>query len=77
MITTLSNPQAQSFFSPFNNLREFFEGQIDRKMHSLDAPRELLFALRAQLEAHYAEVLGYVDLAIKAVEALCRSSRIR
>ena len=52
------------FFNLLNNLCEFSEG--DRNMHSLDAPREPLLTLRAQSEAHYAEVLGYVDL--KAVE---------
>ena len=58
------------FLHLLNNLRQFLKGQIDRKMNSLDAPRGSLTALKPQSEVHYAEVLGYVDLAIKAVEAL-------
>ena len=58
------------FLDLLNSLRKFVKGQIDRKMNSLDAPRGPLTALTPQSEVHYAEVLGYVDLAIKAVEAL-------
>jgi hypothetical protein len=58
------------FLDLLNSLRQFLKGQIDRKMNSLDAPRGPLTALMPQSEVHYAEVLGYIDLAIKAVEAL-------
>ena len=58
------------FLDLLNSLRQFFKGQIDRKFHSLGAPRGPLTALMPQSEEHYAEVFGYIDLAIKAVEAL-------
>ena len=58
------------FLGLLNNLRQFLKGQIDRKMNSLDAPRGPLTALMPQSKLHYAEVLRYIDLAIKAVEAL-------
>ena len=58
------------FLDLLNSLRQFHKGQIDRKFHSVGAPRGPLTALMPQSEEHYAEVLGYVDIAIKAVEAL-------
>ena len=58
------------FLDLLNSLRQFVKGQIDRKMNSLDAPRGPLRALMPQSELHYAEVLEYIDLAIKAIEAL-------
>ena len=58
------------FLNLLNSFRQFLKGQIDRKMNSLDPRRVPLTALMPQSEVHYAEVLGYIDLAIKAVEAL-------
>lgn len=58
------------FLDLLNSLRQFLKGQVDKKLHSRNAPRGSLMAPMPQSELHYAEVLGYIDVAIKAVEAL-------
>jgi hypothetical protein len=58
------------FFTLLDNLHQFFESQIKRKLRLIRAPRKTLEALVPQSEEHYAEIFSYIDTAIVAIEAL-------
>ncbi|EDR15368.1 uncharacterized protein LACBIDRAFT_321149 [Laccaria bicolor S238N-H82] len=68
--TPISTYFSDIFLDLFNSLRQFLKGQVDKKLHLWNAPQGSLMALMPQSELHYAEVLRYIDVAIKAVEAL-------